>query len=1010
MLGPASALLEAELKRIVKERGLVIWLDAEDNYSRYVAGLERRAQRGEFPYPVVHFGGSFLELMLALEPHGNDLHPDKVLVHVPGFNSQSIAETPLYELFKAGKRYDKALDTLIREACSGLVFPEESQRFRESKPTLEAADAWLLQAKSGEQDVFLIGLRERSLTSLVSEVFQRDSKLNADLAEEAHRAQLCTHLEKELGLPGKDWALFLRVTNPPRLEDVEFFLGSWLMAVEFVTDLQEPPVTPELVKIGKLDKLFVKTCRKLVGQLREYHPAPYRGHALYFEEMLRAEQGHRAESLGSIDTFQFEERTVRRGALLALAAGDWGLALNYANQRHPEACFWVRQDRKLERNWDLTRAAAEVGKALAAHDKGLRGCASLEEAATRYGDALFAVDQKHRLFEQRYHRDKQDVEDEETLTDARDAVRKKYRQWADRITAEFAKLCEDVGPLPAPDQRQRAVYEQFVHPIIERGERVAFFMVDAMRFEIAEQLCAVFKEKKYKTTLSARLAELPTVTEVGMNALAPVSQAGRLRAVVKDRKFLGFRTGEKFTVDDPETRVRAMASRSVGGNAIDMTLSELTELSKEALKKKLKTKGASPLIVVRSLELDNAGEKGFHLSTFEHTLVQLREAVQRLHGAGVGWFVLTADHGFLLQDQTTQTVHYKDGPKRRHVFSPQPSGMADALEIPLSALDYETEQPGYLVFRRDTAMWSVPNADAQFAHGGNSLQERVIPVLTLEKRGGVGGTATQYEVVASALPAEAGRQRLSLQLRLQKQSSGLLSFAGPKRVSLALRVPGMDVTLQVVDVSPPGTLENGTLLVPPGAEAATVTFTIEGVLDDQVQKLRVEVYHPDGTENVKEQVVKGWFEPRPARRGKGTTLPPGADVGGSLPPGSEAATSEELAFEEPGSEELGSQTSRLQTSKSDAPRSAEFASPTNAQNAAALDWRDEFEDKEFAQVFVLIEAQESVNEEELQQFLKNPRRVRAFARSFDTLKGLVPFDVQIITVSGMKSYVKGDMR
>src|SRR5690606_36220679 len=107
-----------------------------------------------------------------------------------------------------------------------------------------------------------------------------------------------------------------------------------------------------------------------------------------------------------------------------------------------------------------------------------------------------------------------------------------------------------------------------------------------------------------------------------------------------------------------------------------------------------------------------------------------------------------------------QLVDYKDSPKRRHVLSPTPTGMPDALEIPLSALDYDVDSEAYLVFRKDTAVWKVKEKMAPFVHGGNSLQERVIPVLTLQKASTVGTSTASYEVVATALPSEGGRERL----------------------------------------------------------------------------------------------------------------------------------------------------------------------------------------------------------------------------------------------------------
>ena len=84
-----------------------------------------------------------------------------------------------------------------------------------------------------------------------------------------------------------------------------------------------------------------------------------------------------------------------------------------------------------------------------------------------------------------------------------------------------------------------------------------------------------------------------------------------------------------------------------------------------------------------------------------------------------------------------------------------------------------------------------------------------------------------------------------------------------------------------------------------------------------------------------------------------------------------------------------------------------------AEQAAAArraDWSGGIEDDGFRRVFETIERQESVNEEELQRILQNPRRVRAFARSFDQLSRLVPFEVQVATLGGMKSYVKKDKK
>src|SRR5690606_1385999 len=140
------------------------------------------------------------------------------------------------------------------------------------------------------------------------------------------------------------------------------------------------------------------------------------------------------------------------------------------------------------------------------------------------------VDLAHRRFEQRAHALlSPTLPDYQALKAVETALRHAYREWADRLAREFNALCATLGPLPSRDYRQRHLYEQVVQPELGTGERVAYFLVDAMRFEMASELAEAFRAKKFQVQLRARLAELPTVTEVGMNVLAPVESEGKLQ-------------------------------------------------------------------------------------------------------------------------------------------------------------------------------------------------------------------------------------------------------------------------------------------------------------------------------------------------------------------------------------------------------------------------------------------------------------------------------------------------
>src|SRR5690606_31369898 len=290
-----------------------------------------------------------------------------------------------------------------------------------------------------------------------------------------------------------------------------------------------------------------------------------------------------------------------------------------------------------------------------------------------------------------------------------------------RPVREGGRAAEPWLPAAQPLRRGRAAAGR-------AGGRTAFVLVDALRFEMAQGLAEELSKEKVRVSLTARLAELPTITAVGMNALAPVERDGRLRLLLDQGSPAGF-VAREFAVKKPTDRVRAIEQRSLGEGALDMELADFLELDGKQLEQRVKGK---PLIVVRSLELDTAGEHALHLGTFEQTLTQLKSAISRLRRAGVDRFVITSDHGFLLQDPTTDNVPFgvsKRVPKRRHALLAEPSGMADVLEVKLSALGYEVEgceenEDLYLVLRPDTALWQTKDKVAPFVHGGNSLQER----------------------------------------------------------------------------------------------------------------------------------------------------------------------------------------------------------------------------------------------------------------------------------------------
>src|SRR5690606_16703359 len=186
---------------------------------------------------------------------------------------------------------------------------------------------------------------------------------------------------------------------------------------------------------------------------------------------------------------------------------------------------------------------------------------------------------------------------------------------------------------------------------------------------------------------------------------------------------------------------------------------------------------------------------------------------QLLRDAGVRRFVFTSDHGFLLLDETAASVvthGRKIDPKRRHVFSARGADHSGEVRVALADLGYEGVE-GHVMFPETTAVFDTGRRSMSFVHGGNSLQERVIPVLTVVHRAAAGGSTVRYSVASSVFEGVAGMHCIQGRVELADQAA--FDFGGPKEVELSLRVPESgDVRVELCQVRGKARIVGGAVL------------------------------------------------------------------------------------------------------------------------------------------------------------------------------------------------------
>lgn len=945
---PVSAALEADLRRQVQRQGVVVWLDAGSDYNAFVDGLVAAREAGTLPYAVCSYRGSYLELMLSLEHKASGVEKSQLVVHLPGLNEESVKHTPVFELYRAGVRYRKKLDTLVTEAAAGKVKPDQIEAFKRSQAlSLDDADRWLDALLHDDAGGLGAQLRAMSLGAVVDDLLSQGF-VAGRLDNPADEASAWERLDAWTGLHDA-WRRASIPGGLTRPDDMAFAAASWALCVEYVDDLKRAPISPLLQPAARLPKAVIAACRDLAEHLRQRHPSFYQRTADETEALLAEEaESARAEDLGNIDTFRFEESRVLEAALQALHEERWSAAAQWAAMRVRGGSFWLQSDPPRRSAWQLIEGAAALGEAIERAGPRIGSVHDLSGAIDRYLSHGVAVDQAHRKLEQRRLALLYSLLPEfERLRARLDAMRHVWRQWADSWATDFSRLCQTHGFLPPTALQQRTLFDEVVRPMTAENGVTAYFVVDALRFEMAEELHRTLKDTPATTIqLKPRLAELPSVTEVGMNVLAPVVQQGKLHPSLRDGRVQGFSTGE-FRVTGPDTRKRAMHDRVGGGTCPWLSLEEVLGRDSVALKK---TVAQANLMVVHSLEIDNAGEKGAGPAVFDSVLQKLRAAWRLLRDAGVRRFVFTSDHGFLLLDDSStpaQSHGRKIDPKRRHVFSDIAADHNGEVRVPLAKLGYEGVS-GHLMFPETTRVFDTGKRSMSFVHGGNSLQERVIPVLTLEHRAKQGGSTLSYQVHATAQDGVGGMHALKAKVIMDAQ--GALSFGGEREVELSLTVvDAPDVTVELCQTRDNARLLGGAVFASVDAEFE-LFFRLTGNTNERV---RVAISHPSAVVNVTPCVLDARF----------------------------AVTAANTAAE---------------------PSSRRNPAPSTATN----DWLNELPEGGVRELFQHLAAHGAVTESEAVSMLGSQRKLRKFARNFEDHAAKAPFSVRIDVVSGIKRYVR----
>ena len=495
----------------------------------------------------------------------------------------------------------------------------------------------------------------------------------------------------------------------------------FLLFSEFVFDLSAAiPAALSIVPRASTE------AEPLVRDLCERLRSDLRTQSKYIEKAEQVEQElslpdicKDIEYLGKIDTFPFEERFFLKHSIAALMSGDIDTAKQISSSRMQSV--WLGKGES-QAQWGCIQATLALVEACDDYDRQLGDYSrSLNDLLDFYAASLREVDRLQREFEQ-------------TLTSAFDADgllfeaiqygRNRYARLIEKVQTLFIRHLETMGWPPQGRLSNSDVFDRFVAPrLIERGHRVAYLLIDALRYELGVALQKLLADDG-PVELHAAYAEFPTITLVGMASLLPEARKELSLDWNREKQTLVPKLSGA-PVSNVAQRMDCLRKR-LGDRFMEMRIHDFLR------KKKIGIPETVDLLVLRSVEIDEHLENSPEttLALIPDTLNVIRASLHRLRTLGFTDAVIATDHGFFLNAQA-EAGDVCTKPQGTWLFNTSRS-MLGTGNADLSNLVMSTEK---LAIRGDFANFSTPRSMAPYRngllyfHGGASIAEALVPVL-----------------------------------------------------------------------------------------------------------------------------------------------------------------------------------------------------------------------------------------------------------------------------------------
>lgn len=371
--------------------------------------------------------------------------------------------------------------------------------------------------------------------------------------------------------------------------------------------------------------------------------------------------------------------------------------------------------------------------------------ASIEQGVAAYVSSLYKVDQVYRKFI--YH-----------------SVRAGQATFFGPLNQQICKLYTNSFLLPLGDRWQELVdklerwslpgqrhqtdfYKSYVGRVLDKNNKVYVIISDAMRFEIGEELCRLIRaEDKFEAKIEHMISVLPSYTQLGMAALLPHSEL----QINADKTPTVNLNGQSSSGTANREKILKSATK---GSALAIKADELIAKTKEEVRELVRD---HDVIYVYQNIIDKRGHtRDTERKSFEATeeaMEEIVKLVRKLTSANATNVVITADHGFIYQDEVEESDFSSNEITGNETASDRRFVVGNQLKISGGAKLYGSAELGLkgaleVAVPKSINRLRKSGASVRFMHGGSTLQEIVIPVIQIRKRRAADVSAVEVDLL-----------------------------------------------------------------------------------------------------------------------------------------------------------------------------------------------------------------------------------------------------------------------